>query len=56
MNYQQLTEGQRYQIALLYKEHCSYREIGQRVDVSKPTVSRDLRRNGMRITMKEIDE
>lgn len=39
MNYQQLTEGQRYQIALLYKEHCSYCEIGQRVGVSKSTVS-----------------
>ena len=46
MNYQQLTEGQRYQIALLYKEHCSCRDIGQRVGVSKSTVSRELRRNG----------
>ncbi|WP_320723255.1 IS30 family transposase, partial [Enterobacter sp. 262D3] len=45
MKYQQLTEGQRYQIALLYKEHCSYREIGQRVGVSKSTVSREIRRN-----------
>lgn len=46
MNYQQLTEGQRYQIALLYKENCSCREIGQRVGVSKSTISRELRRNG----------
>ncbi|BBJ69780.1 hypothetical protein ECC18A13_p10220 (plasmid) [Enterobacter sp. 18A13] len=45
MKYQQLTEGQRYQIALLYKENCSYWEIGQRVGVSKSTVSRELRRN-----------
>ena len=46
MKYQQLTEGQRYQIALLHKENCSCREIGQRVGVSKSTVSRELRRNG----------
>ena len=46
MNYQQLTEGQRYQIALLYKENCSCREIGQRIGVSKSTISRELRRNG----------
>ncbi|MFV4849044.1 IS30 family transposase [Citrobacter freundii] len=29
-----------------YKEHCSCREIGQRVGISKSTVSRELRRNG----------
>lgn len=46
MNYQQLTERQRDQIALLYKENCSCREIGQRVGVSKSTISRELRRNG----------
>ncbi|MGL4711453.1 MAG: helix-turn-helix domain-containing protein, partial [Shewanella sp.] len=46
MNYQQLPEGPRYQIALLYKENCSCREIGQRVGVSKSTISRELRRNG----------
>ncbi|MNF75981.1 Integrase core domain protein [compost metagenome] len=45
MKYQQLTEGQRYQIALLYGESFSCREIGLRVGVSKSTVSRELRRN-----------
>lgn len=45
MKYQQLTEGQRYQIALLYGEHFSCRDIGLRVGVSKSTVSRELRRN-----------
>ncbi|MFB5644947.1 MULTISPECIES: helix-turn-helix domain-containing protein [Gammaproteobacteria] len=40
MKYQQLTEGQRYQIALLHGEHSSCREIGLRVGVSKSTVSR----------------
>jgi IS30 family transposase len=45
MKYQQLTEGQRYQIALLHGEHSSCREIGLRVGVSKSTVSRELKRN-----------
>lgn len=45
MKYQQLTEGQRYQIALLHSDYFSCREIGQRVGVSKSTVSRELRRN-----------
>jgi IS30 family transposase len=45
MKYQQLTEGQRYQIALLYGESFSYRDIALRVGISKSTVSRELRRN-----------
>lgn len=45
MKYQQLTEGQRYQIALLYGERFSCRDIGLRVGVNKSTVSRELRRN-----------
>lgn len=45
MKYQQLTEGQRYQIALLYGERFSCRDIGLRGGVNKSTVSRELRRN-----------
>lgn len=45
MMYQQLTEGQRYQIALLHGEHFSCREIGLKIGVNKSTVSRELRRN-----------
>ena len=45
MKYQQLTAGLRYQIALLYGESFSCREIGLRVGVSKSRVSRELRRN-----------
>lgn len=44
MKYQQLTEGQRYQIALLCSERFSCRDIGLRVGVNKSTVSRELRR------------
>jgi len=45
MNYQQLTEGQRYQIALLYEDKFSLTEIGRRIGVNKSTISREVRRN-----------
>ena len=45
MKYQQLTEGLRYQIALLCEDKVSQAEIGRRLGVSKSTVSRELRRN-----------
>ncbi|EKS3671793.1 helix-turn-helix domain-containing protein [Salmonella enterica] len=46
MKHRQLTEGIRYQIALLYGEKISLTEIGRRIGVSKSTVSREVRRNG----------
>lgn len=46
MKYQQLTEGQRYQISVLREDNSSCSEIGKRVGVSKSTVSREVRRNG----------
>ena len=46
MKYRQLTEGIRYQIALLYGEAISLSEISRRIGVSKSTVSREVRRNG----------
>ena len=45
MNYQQLTEGQRYQIALLYEDNFTLAEIGRRLGVNKSTISREVRRN-----------
>ncbi|MGE0969598.1 IS30 family transposase [Klebsiella sp. WOUb02] len=45
MKYQQLTEGLRYQIALLCEDKVSQAEIARRSGVSKSTVSRELRRN-----------
>lgn len=47
MKYRQLTEGARYQIALLFGEKISLTEISKRVGVSKSTVSREIRRNSM---------
>ncbi|HBC7422642.1 TPA: IS30 family transposase, partial [Serratia marcescens] len=47
MKYRQLTEGTRYQIALLFGEKISLTEISKRVGVSKSTVSREVRRNSM---------
>ncbi len=47
MKYQQLTEGQRYQISVLRDDNLSCRETGIRIGVSKSTVSRELRRNGV---------
>lgn len=45
MKYRQLTEGIRYQIALLLGEEISLSEIGKRVGISKSIVSREVRRN-----------
>ncbi|MGL5954507.1 MAG: helix-turn-helix domain-containing protein, partial [Providencia rustigianii] len=45
MKYQQLTDGQRYQISILREDNLSCHEIGIRIGVSKSTVSRELRRN-----------
>lgn len=45
MKYQQLTEGQRYQISVLREDNLSCSEIGIRIGVSKSTVSREVRRN-----------
>lgn len=45
MKYQQLTEGQRYQISVLRENNLSCRDIGIRIGVSQSTVSRELRRN-----------
>ncbi|EJC0214623.1 helix-turn-helix domain-containing protein [Salmonella enterica] len=45
MKYQQLTEGQRYQISVLREDNLSCSEIGKRVGVSKSTVSREVKRN-----------
>ncbi|XYX41206.1 IS30 family transposase [Candidatus Erwinia dacicola] len=45
MKYQQLTEGLRYQIALLCEDKVSQAEIGRRLGVCKSTVSRELHRN-----------
>lgn len=47
MKYQQLTEGLRYQIALLFGEKISLTEISRRVGVSKSTISREIRRNSV---------
>lgn len=45
MKYRQLTEGIRYQIALLVGEAISLTEISKRVGVNKSTISREVRRN-----------
>ncbi|XYX40205.1 IS30 family transposase [Candidatus Erwinia dacicola] len=45
MKYQQLTEGLRYQIALLCEDKVSQAEIGRRLGVCKSTDSWELRRN-----------
>ena len=45
MKYQQLTQGLRYQIALLCEGKVSQAEIARRLGVCKSTVSRELRRN-----------
>ncbi|HAD43162.1 MAG TPA: hypothetical protein DCF97_08570 [Plesiomonas shigelloides] len=47
MKYQQLTEGLRYQIALLFGEKISLTEISRHVGVSKSTISREIRRNSV---------
>lgn len=45
MSYQQLTEGQRYQVSVLLVEGLSHSRIAQRVGVHRSTISRELRRN-----------
>lgn len=40
MKYRQLTEGTRYQIALLFGEKISLTEISKGVGVSQSTISR----------------
>lgn len=48
MKYQQLTEGLRYQIALLFGEKISLTEISQCVGISNSTIiSSELRRNSV---------
>ena len=48
MSYNQLIEGQRYQIEAYLREGFSYREIGKRLSVSHSTISREVRRNRIR--------
>ncbi len=45
MNYAQLTQGQRYQIAVLKKAGHMQVEIARLIGVDKSTISRELRRN-----------
>lgn len=45
MNYQQLTEGKRYQISALLAQGCSQAVIARTISVSPSTVSRELQRN-----------
>lgn len=44
-NYEQLTEGQRYQISALKKAKHSLSYIANNIGVDKSTVSRELKRN-----------
>ncbi|PHM69733.1 transposase [Xenorhabdus kozodoii] len=45
MKYQQLTEKQKYQIEIFFKEEFSLSEIARRIGVHKSAVSREIRRN-----------
>ncbi|HIF9148615.1 TPA: helix-turn-helix domain-containing protein [Photobacterium damselae] len=45
MSYQQLTEGQRYQIFTLLAEGYSQSAIAKRVSVHRSTICRELKRN-----------
>lgn len=45
MSYQQLTEGQRYQISVLLARGCSQTVIAETLCKSKSTISRELSRN-----------
>lgn len=50
MNHRQLTEGQRHLIQAYLSQRLSYREIGRRLNVSHPSINRELKRyaiNGM---------
>ncbi len=48
MSYKQLIERQRYQIEAYLREELSYRKIAERLNVSRSTVSREVRRNRLR--------
>lgn len=45
MSYKQLVEGQRYKVFSLMHEGLSFRQIAKRLNVSHPTVSREVKRN-----------
>ena len=46
MNYKQLSDAQRYQIESYLRAHYSITAIAQALEVSKSTISRELKRNG----------
>lgn len=46
MNYNQLTNTQRYQIEAYLKNGCGITEIANQLNVHKSTISRELKRNG----------
>lgn len=45
MNYQQLTEGQRYQISALFSENYPIAKIAHKLGVHRSTIYRELKRN-----------
>ena len=45
MNYNQLTENERYQIYILLKEEFSYKQIAQRLGRHPATIGREVKRN-----------
>jgi IS30 family transposase len=45
MNYEQLTEGKRYQISILLAEGFSQSRVAEKVGVHRSTISRELKRN-----------
>lgn len=45
MSYQQQTEGQRYQISVLFAEGYSQAKIADKVNVHRSTISRELKKN-----------
>jgi IS30 family transposase len=45
MKHQQLTEGKRYQIAILLEDNHSFAEIARRIGVHKTTIAREIKRN-----------
>ena len=50
MSYKQFIEGHRYQIEAYLREGFIYRENGNRLKVNHCTISRDIRRNRIRVT------
>jgi IS30 family transposase len=50
----QLTLSQRYHIAVLLSESKMQKEITTRVGASRPTISRELQRNGARESILSI--